>query len=939
MDGLGGHLQDSWQGFLQALANSGQRPALTGTDRVTLTFADLLGRRDAWRYALDGAGITTSHRVATLLPDSASTASALLSMIDAVSLMPLNPAGSTVSLARLLADAGVDAVVCAAELLPQWQDALDALEDIAVFVVAGGDQTIQLQGAAAPPTRIDRTPGLVLQTSGSTGTPKRVPLTPDQLVLSAAYIARHLELTGDDRVVHALPMFHIGAIVDLLIAPLLTGGSAIIAGDQTPERIRDAILDQGATWLQLVPTSLRRLVETTDPAEARAITERLRLIRMVSADLPDHLLQQTRAMLPDSVILQMYGMTETTGQITSQPPDPGAQLTGSVGRAAGPEIALIDGQGALVATGREGEVCVRGPTVMAGYEGADETPRYGTWFRTGDLGRLDAEGNLFLTGRLKEQINRGGEKISPLVIERATRALPGVVEAVAYPVPHPTLGEQPQLAIIGDGTLREADVLDTLRPQLAPHEMPRHIRFLTELPRLPSGKTDRRALAAQAPDADQVDPVPESEMGRIVSRLWQDALKCRAPHAGSDFFEDGGDSLSATEFVIRLSDALSDTLPPNILFNAPRFGQLVAVLEQRQDGEVAANPGEPPFLRYVRDRMAGWRGEPAGPRGLIIARNTFRDGPPVFFCSNGLLLPDRFETKIFTDHPLYLLRSLHGMEKTWRRHLDALADIYADEIRTLVTPGEPFFLGGFCAGAIVMSAVADRLAAIGLAPQHFIAVDSMLTQPTVYPVFYVWSDDPRFSAAAIFEDPRRGFGWLHPQGADYVHCPTRHIELLAGPDTTRPVCKALMPVLAGDPAPLNAHPEELMMADRRARHSAKIRVSAPLVLPRSSAKDVTVTVTNTSGQVWPETATSGLYMSLGYEGLRGTPFLPRRSVLALAQPLAPGQSVSARFQVTWPDADHSRPLFMCLAMMDDGFGAFHESGRGLARRLVFRGRG
>lgn len=939
MDGLDGQLAENWQAFLFGMADHGARPALTGPDTPGLTFGDLLHRRSGWHTALEQAGVTGRHRVATLLPDSEDTAVALLSMIDAVSLMPLNPASSAGALPALLADAEVDAVICAPDLLPQWQAVLDRLEGIAVLTLAMEGGAIRLGGAAVHPARADRAPGLILQTSGSTGTPKRVPLTPDQLVLSGANIARHLGLTPDDRVVHALPMFHVGAITDLLIASLLAGGSAIVAGDQTPERVRAAILDQGATWLQLVPTSLRRLVDTTDPEMARDLTRRLRLIRMVSADLPDHLLQQARALLPDTVILQMYGMTETAGQIAAQPPDPEAQVTGSVGPAAGPEIALIDGQGALVAAGREGEVCVRGPTVMAGYEGDTETPRYGTWFRTGDLGRFDAAGNLFLTGRLKEQINRGGEKISPLVIERAARRLPGVIEAVAYPVPHPTLGEQPQLAIIGDAGLTEAEVLETLRPQLAAHEMPRQVRFLSELPRLPSGKTDRKALATLDPEGAVGAAVPESEVARTVSRLWQEALKCRAPHANSDFFEDGGDSLSATEFVIRLTDALSVTLPPNILFNAPRFGALVALLEERQEAEPAARPDEPPFLRFVRDRIAGWRGEPAGPRGLIVARNTFREGTQVFFCSNGLLLPNRFEKKIFTDHPLYLLRSLHGMEGNWRRHLDALADVYAEEVRALVEPGAPFLLGGFCAGAVVMAAVADRLAAQGLAPQHFIAVDSMLKQPTDYPVFYVWSNDPRYSGAAIFDDPSRGFGWLHPKGADYVHCATRHTQLLARPDTTRPVRRALAPLLAGGAAPRHSHPEDLTIDERRARHFARLRISGPRWLSQAQARGMTVTVTNTSPHIWPETAKSGLYLSLGFETLRGAPFKPRRKVFDLTQPLAPGQSVTAPCEVLWPDDSQRRPLLLSLAMTDDGFGAFHEHGRGLARRLVFRGRG
>ncbi|MGI3168375.1 AMP-binding protein [Pseudooceanicola sp. C21-150M6] len=922
-----------WDAFVAGLQAAGDRPALLSENDV-LHYSDLLTIRDQWRRALDHLEVTPQHRVVLLLPDDTATAAALLSLIDHVSLVPLSPDASPARLIEQIEAAEADLIIWPEDRDSHWRDQLEQQTGATGLSWRRRRSRIHLTGPAAKAPRSPRGPGLVLHTSGSTGTPKRVPLSPDQLVLSARNIAGHLALTPEDRAVHALPMFHVGAVVDLLLAPLLAGGSAIVSGGQAAARLRTAVLTFGATWIQLVPTSLQHFLEALTPAEAAEVTKTLRLVRMVSADLPEHLLQDAENRLPLTEIIQMYGMTETAGQITSQLLDGAARTLGSVGVSAGPELALIDSEGAIVAQGRDGEVCVRGPTVMAGYEGTEQTARYGDWLRTGDIGRLDSSGNLYLTGRLKEMINRGGEKISPLVIERAARALPGVLEATAFALPHPTLGEQPGLAVVTSRPLTEAEVLAVLKPRLSPHEMPRHVSFEASLPRLPSGKTDRRALAARAqPVKPATEKAPASPIEAVVSRIWQLTLNGQPPEPGSDFFDDGGDSLSATEFLMRLEKALGRPLPPNLLFEAPRFDDLAARLDQHMADTTA--PAEPDYLRFVRSRIAGWRGQPVGARGLVVARNTYRKGTKVFFCANGLMLPNRFEKKILAEHPVFLLRSLHGMGRDRHQHSDALAAIYVEEILSILDPGEAFILGGYCAGGLVMQRVADEMTARGRPPSHFVGIDVILDRPTPYPVFYIWSDDPKFSAAALYKEPWRRFGWLHPEGAAYVHCPTDHIKLLQDPEQTQAVRAGIAPVLAGLPAPRRPHPESLEEADRKARYSARIRARIPRLLSAGRPARVRVTVTNTSHETWPPTALSGIALNLGYESLlHRRPYLPRRQVIELTEPLHPGESLSAEIELHWPATQRRAPLFLCLRMVDDGIADFDSTGQGRLRRLV-----
>ena len=294
---------------------------------------------------------------------------------------------------------------------------------------------------------------LVLHTSGTTSRPKQVPLTHHNLCLSARNVAAALGLRTDDRCLNVMPLFHIHGLVGALLSSLAAGGSAICAPGFHAPSFFEWLSELEPTWYTAVPTIhqavLARAAESTDAIDR----SRLRFVRSSSAPLPPQVQDALEQALGVPVI-ESYGMTEAAHQMASNPLPPGERKPGSVGVAAGPDITVLGPDGQELPVGSVGEVAVRGASVFSGYENAPEVNASAFtngWFRTGDEGLLDAEGYLFLRGRIKEIINRGGEKIGPLEIEDALLSHPDVQEAVAFSIPDERLGEEVGAAIVPRG--------------------------------------------------------------------------------------------------------------------------------------------------------------------------------------------------------------------------------------------------------------------------------------------------------------------------------------------------------------------------------------------------------------------------------------------------------------------------------------------------------
>jgi len=342
---------------------------------------------------------------------------------------------------------------------------------------------------------------LVLHTSGSTGRPKRVPLSHANLSISAGNVARGYALSADDVAMCVMPLFHVHGLVASTLATLSTGGTVVVPTKFSPLSFWGFAHDVGATWYSAVPTIHQLLLARVRPGAPKpAGASKLRFIRSCSASLPPQVMHDLESAF-GAPVLEAYGMTEAAHQMATNPLPPAAHLPGSVGIGTDVKITIRNADGQVLPSGERGEVCIQGPNVITGYENnpeANATAFFeGTWFRTGDQGVLDENGYLMLTGRLKEMINRGGEKISPREIDEVLLAHPSVAEAVCFGTPHPTWGEEVAAAVQLKEPVSEADLLAFCKERLADFKRPKKIHITEAIPRTATGKIQRRVVAQQ----------------------------------------------------------------------------------------------------------------------------------------------------------------------------------------------------------------------------------------------------------------------------------------------------------------------------------------------------------------------------------------------------------------------------------------------------------
>jgi acyl carrier protein/thioesterase domain-containing protein len=340
----------------------------------------------------------------------------------------------------------------------------------------------------------------------------------------------------------------------------------------------------GCTWYTAAPT-IHQLV-----LDAPGDWQGFRFMRSASASLPPQLAAGLESRF-GAPMIEVYGMTEAY-QIAANPLPPGQRRLGSVGLPTGTEIAVLDATGQVRFGEHEGEIIVRGPAVFTGYSspaGANEEAFVEGWFRTGDVGRIDADGRLTITGRLKEQINRGGEKIAPREIEEALLDLPSVVEAMAFAIPDPQLGEEIGVAIVvaPGSSIDAVEVRAYLARRLAAFKVPKRVLVVDRLPKSDTGKLQRLAFAQQ--HAAELVPGTASHAGvaedggsveQRLGLLWQEVLELVEPPRSTDvFFDLGGTSLAVMELVVRIEDEFGIDLPLLDVLEVPSLADLAARLE------------------------------------------------------------------------------------------------------------------------------------------------------------------------------------------------------------------------------------------------------------------------------------------------------------------------------------------------------------------------
>ena len=341
---------------------------------------------------------------------------------------------------------------------------------------------------------------LILHTSGTTSRPKMVPLSQANLAASAANIVATLGLAPSDRCLNVMPLFHIHGLVAPVLATLAAGASVSCSPGFDALRFFSWLSEVKPSWYSAVPTMHQAILARARRNEEAVQANELRFIRSSSASLPPQVMQQLEATFGVPVI-EAYAMTEAAHQMCSNPLPPAARKPGCVGPAAGPEVAIKDAAGNTLGAGAEGEIVIRGANVTEGYINNPEANagafHDGGWFRTGDQGVMDEDGYVKVTGRLKEIINRGGEKIAPLEIDEVLLDHEAVQQVCAFAAPHPKLGEDVAAAVVlaEGGEASERELRDFAAERLADFKVPRRILFVDEIPKGPTGKIQRIGLA------------------------------------------------------------------------------------------------------------------------------------------------------------------------------------------------------------------------------------------------------------------------------------------------------------------------------------------------------------------------------------------------------------------------------------------------------------
>jgi acyl-CoA synthetase (AMP-forming)/AMP-acid ligase II len=565
-----------------------QAVAIMAPGRSPLHFGELRSRITTLAVAFNAAGIQRNSRVALVLPNGPDMATAFLAVAYCATCVPLNP-GYTAE---------------------QFEFFLDDLRARTLIVPAGsnsparavarrlGIQIIEISSEPNAPAGLftlygangltaQREPGLasaddialVLYTSGTTAVPKQVPLTHANLCASAYHIATTLQLSAADRCLNVLPLFHIHGLAAAVLASLAAGGSVACTPGFADDRFFAWMDELTPTWYTSVPTIHQAILAGAHAHRDIIRRKPLRFIRSASAALPP-LVSKGLEDCFNAPVIEAYGMTEAAHQIASNPLPPGLRKPKSVGLTAGAEVAIMDDAAHLLPAGETGEIVIRGDNVTAGYTNnpkANATAFAGGWFHTGDQGFIDPEGYVYLTGRLKEIINRGGEKVSPREIDDALLEHPAVSQAVAFRVLHATLGDDVAAAVVlKDGAQATADEIRAfLFGRLVEYKIPSQLVIIEEIPTGATGKIDRIRLDAAL--AERLKPAflaPRNPTEARVAAIFSEVLGIGEVGTNDNFFALGGDSLRGFQVLARIRTHLRTDVSILNLFKGPTVEQI-----------------------------------------------------------------------------------------------------------------------------------------------------------------------------------------------------------------------------------------------------------------------------------------------------------------------------------------------------------------------------
>ena len=477
--------------------------ALTSENSPPLLYKDLKSFVNKIASQLAGNGISNKDRAAIVLPNGPFMASSFLTLSSYMSAAPLNPSYKTNEYEFYLKDLNPKIVIVEPN---SSNEVVGVAKNLNIPVCeikikkddpSGLFNLFDIESEYQLPEENDE--GLVLHTSGTTSRPKIVPLTNKNIYSSAENISKSLNLSEADHCLNIMPLFHIHGLIAILAASIRSGASICASNGFNALKFLELAKSEKITWYSGVPTMHQAILLRAEKNLELAKNLNLRLIRSSSASLPPAVFEKLNSVFGCSVI-EAYGMTEATHQMTSNPLPPKKQKPGFVGIPAGPEVCIMDEKDKILDQGETGEGCIKGDNVTLGYDNNPEANKNSFtngWFRTGDQGYFDQNGYLKISGRLKEIINKGGEKISPLEVDNVLMDHPLIEQAVCFGYEDKMLGEDIAAAIIvKEGkNCSETDVKTYAQAKLAKFKIPKKIFFVNEIPKGATGKLQRNVLA------------------------------------------------------------------------------------------------------------------------------------------------------------------------------------------------------------------------------------------------------------------------------------------------------------------------------------------------------------------------------------------------------------------------------------------------------------
>jgi acyl-CoA synthetase (AMP-forming)/AMP-acid ligase II/acyl carrier protein len=576
--------------------------ALTAPGRKPCTYRQLFDQIQTASEGLAGMGYGRRDRLAIVLPNGPEMAAAFLAVASTGTAAPLNPNYGAVEFEFYLSDLNARALIVAEG---EPTEARSVADDLGIPIIELAHDPFDPAGFinwrgrdGLEPQRTDSVQAsdtaLVLHTSGTTSRPKIVPLKQDNLTRSARNICDWLALTPEDRCLNVMPLFHVHGLMAALLASLVAGASVVCTEGFLAPRFFEWMGAENPTWYTAVPTMHQGILNRAGRHADVLEQVQLRFIRSCSASLPPRVMHELEETFQAPVV-EAYGMTEGTHQICCNPLPPRTRKPGSVGLPTGTQVCILDDAGCQLDVGEVGEIAIQGSTITQGYESnpqANEQAFTDGWFRTGDQGYLDQDGYLFITGRTKEIINRGGEKIAPREVEEALLDHPQVIQAVVFPSPDPMLGETVAAAVIlqPESRLDERELRRFASLKLTPFKVPSQIIFVDEVPKGPTGKLQRIGLAQRLGLGAEADTAvtemqeyvePSTPIEEKLASIWSEVLVLEEVGVKSSFLSLGGDSMLAAQIVSRVREAFEVDVSLMDFFDTPSIEDMAALLSTR----------------------------------------------------------------------------------------------------------------------------------------------------------------------------------------------------------------------------------------------------------------------------------------------------------------------------------------------------------------------